>query len=1032
MNRQSLQTVVALLFVFSGAVGLVYQIAWFKYLSLFLGNTTYAQTIVLATFMGGLAIGSAWWGRTADRTSEPLALYAWMELGIGLYCLLYPSLLEAVQYAFVSSATSLSLEPGSFGLLLLKLAASIFTLLFPTILMGGTLPTLVRFATGRIEESGRMVAALYFLNSLGAVVGTCLGGFFFIRILGLHTTMYATASVSVFIGVAVLILGRIRVIEGEEPADAETGPDRHYSVREARVAIAVAGLSGAAAMIYEVTWVRLLIPILGSSTYSFSLMLVGVIAGITLGSLIVTSLRPASIGRFRLLAWCQFAVAVTLLVGIPLYSRLPYVFWTVGHMLVRSDGTYGIFLVMQFVFCVMIVLLPTTFLGMSLPIAARIAARSVKGLGRTVGTVFAVNTVGTVVGSLLAGFVLIPLIGVKHAIEAGIAVNLAAGGFVLATDASLSARKKGVVGGLLAAGVIVYAVAVPAWGEGTMLSGVFRQVNANVAAPENYGQFREMADHMRVLYYREGASANVGVIEGESHGVLQRILIINGKADASSASDLPTQVLLGQLPMLLHPHPSSALVIGLGSGVTAGSVLRHPVERVDCVEISQEVLDASALFDSVSGAPLRDPRLTVTIEDATAFLNLTPHRYDVVISEPSNPWVAGVGNLYTTEFFNACKARMNRGGLMVQWFHLYEMDDDLFRLVLRTFRASFASVSVWQSMSSDVILVGSDESTAWDESRVKSLLARPAVASDLGRIGLADVACLLSMQIMSDASLSEYAGGGPLNSQFHPVLEYDAPRAFFVNRGVSSILKADERMNFGSSRSLLNARRLSGNLRDEELRAVGILHTGVNRGNMLLGYSVLRNYLERHPKDMEVLQSLADASDRLRRVEDQIDYLKDMSALRPHDMDLLAQYSWLRFTYERTRANALTGFDVEQFVLPIRRCIAAVRDTVDRYRVTLADMYYSVQAYRRAADQYARAIQIRGLYPGDAGIQDDVLLLQLARCLHQMGETQRALGYALQATQLNSRNREAVDFIYDIWVGGQRMRVDSAARGMTP
>ena len=290
LSRETVHSMIGVLFVISGALGLIYQIVWFKYLSLFLGNTTYAQTIVLATFMGGLAIGSAWWGRMVDHAKHPLRLYALLEVGIGFYCLLYPRILELLKNAFISIVISAQLPSDGTMVLLLKFLTSLCSLLIPTILMGGTLPILVRFISHKLNESGRNIAVLYFLNSLGAVIGSVLAGFFFIRILGLSTTVYTAAVMNLFIGGFALVLSAVSMEQENSKAEESENPEILFPRREIMIAGAVAGISGLAAMIYEVAWVRLLIPVLGSSTYSFSLMLVAFISGITIGSFIVSSL----------------------------------------------------------------------------------------------------------------------------------------------------------------------------------------------------------------------------------------------------------------------------------------------------------------------------------------------------------------------------------------------------------------------------------------------------------------------------------------------------------------------------------------------------------------------------------------------------------------------------------------------------------------------------------------------------------------------------------------------------------------------
>ena len=1018
ISRPTLHSFIGLLFVISGALGLIYQIVWFKYLSLFLGNTTYAQTIVLATFMGGLAIGSAWWGRKVDHTEHPLRLYAFLELGIGIYCLLYPNFLELLKSVFLTIVVSSQLPSDGTVVLLLKFLTSLCSLLIPTILMGGTLPILVRFISHKLEESGRNIAVLYFLNSFGAVVGSLLAGFFFIRILGLSTTIYSAAVVNLFIGSLAIVLSVVRTERASTTAKETDKPEILFSRIEVIIAIVVAGISGLAAMIYEVTWVRLLIPVLGSSTYSFSLMLVTFISGITIGSFIVSSIIQRVKNLSALLAWCQSGIVLSMLATIPLYARIPYEFWNVASFLTRSDATYPIFLAIQFLFCFVLMIVPTIFLGMSLPVATRIASRSIHVLGKSVGNIFAVNTLGTVIGSLLAGLVLIPLIGVKHAIEVGIGCNLLAALLVLLFTGSVPRRLIFIALSIIVCAGGSYSIFVPSWNSGEMLSGVFRKIHSGTSLPISYSDFVDREKMTKVLYYKEGTTATIGVIEELFENEPQSVLIVNGKADASSKGDLPTQVLLGQLPCLLHQNPQNALVIGLGSGVTLGSILNHPVKHADCVEISREVVEASSYFDEANHRPLSDPRTKLFIEDALAFLKITPRLYDIIVSEPSNPWIAGIGNLYTTDFFEVCKRRMNTGGLMVQWFHLYEMNDDLFKLVVRTFQSSFKYVSIWQPISVDVIMICSNQPITMNYDKIQAVISQKGVKEDLQRIQLKDAATLLSLEMLSPESVLRYIGVGDLNTEDHPRLEYEAPRTFFLGASVSQLARYDERIRCDSVEIQLKQRMENKLLTDEEVRNIGFYHTKPQSSDLRFGYAVLCKVQKKYQKDVALLKQLAKTAERLNLQEEALHYYKNLSELEPTDPDVLEKYAWLKYISERVRTTILTPIDTKESEDLLQKSINLASDTVDRYRLRLADIYYGTQRYSKAVDQYVRTIQIHDKYAGDLGVRDDAVCLQLARCFDRMGKIDRAIGYAIQAAITNPRNEEAKDLFYELWTKG--------------
>ncbi len=993
----------------------MYQVVWFKYLSLFLGNTTYAQTMVLASFMSGLAIGAAWWGKRADRSRNPLALYGWLELGIGLYCLAYPWFLRVVKDAFIQVVLSAGWPSDSAIVLVLKLVVSLITLLIPTILMGGTLPVLVRFISERIEDSGKNVAVLYFLNSFGAVVGSFLGGLFFIPNVGLLLTIYAAVAVNLIIGVAALLLSRRfqeYSVATPESTDTSVG---EFTDRQIFLAIGVAGLSGFAAMVYEVCWVRLLQPILGSSTYSFSLMLIAFITGITLGSWIVARLFDRLKNLFGFLAVCQLGVAISLALTIPLYNRLPYYLWTIGSVLSRNESAYPVFLALEFFLCVAIMIVPTVFLGMTLPVASRIASRRIDVLGASVGNVFSVNTVGTVVGSLSAGLLLIPLIGVRHTLEVGLALNALLGLAVLTEDRLYSRRRKTAVQVVLAALCVLYLTGAARWNREVGLMSIFRQIAWNAPPPSSFSEFTREAAEKKILFYKEGASATVAVAEVGPFSSRSRSLFINGKVDASDKLDLPTQVLLGQYPMVFHPNPRRALVIGLGSGVTTGSMLTHPIEAVDCVEISPEVVEASRLFDDVSRRPLDDPRVHLHIDDALAFLKLSKAPYDVIVSEPSNTWVAGVGNLFSREFFELCKQRLTPGGLMVQWFHVYEMGDPTFQLVVRTFRESFPHLLLWQSLKRDIILFGSQEPLVFDYEALKEKFKREAVRNDLERVGIPDVMTLLSLQMLSEGRVAEYAGVGPVNTEDLPLLEFGAPKDLFLNRRPLGLFRLDERESLGGSTIYFKNVVQQYGLTDQERLNIGTLHAQNERGLISVSYAMLKEYFQRHPDNVSVARQLANLLERMNRHQESLEFLKLLAERLPKDPHALEQYAWKKFSLERANASGLSTFDATESEQLLRRAVALSADTVDRYRVRLAELYFQTQQYDSAAVQYERALQIRSKHAADPGIRDDALLLQLARSCYKIGQGSKAIFYAVQAAGVNPQNEQARDLAYEIW-----------------
>jgi hypothetical protein len=406
------------------------------------------------------------------------------------------------------------------------------------------------------------------------------------------------------------------------------------------------------------------------------------------------------------------------------------------------------------------------------------------------------------------------------------------------------------------------------------------------------------------------------------------------------------------------------------------------------------------------------------VEDALAFLQLTDRTYDVIVSEPSNPWIAGIGSLYTREFFNLCRRRLNDGGLMVQWFHLYEMDDEMFQLVLRTFQGTFPSVTLWSPMSTDVILVGSDQPVAPNDERLVRVMNQPLIHGDLRRIDIQGPGTLLTLQVLSEQNVRLYAGDGPMNTEDLPRLEYGAPRAFFVNRGVKGLSEIDERIHYSGSITPLQARWADRPFSDEELLNAALWHAHPVRGNPLLAHQFYAELLRRRPNDVRIIRSLADIAAQIGRTDESISLLRKRAELLPRDPSALENLAWKSFEAGNRTANAIVPQRTEESEQLLRRAIALVKDTVDLYRVRLADIMYAGKRYRQAMDQYARAIQIRESHNPDPYIAADVLWTRLAMCLYLVGEKSRAAGYALRATQINPHNEQAKDLVFRIWTEG--------------
>ncbi len=778
------RAVVLACFFLSGATGLVYEVLWSRRLTLIFGVTVLAVSTVLAAFMGGLALGSVLFGRLVDRRRDALRVYAVLEGLVGLYCFVTPYLFEAIEVAYVAIHPALTGSP-----LLLRLARFVLALLVllpPTMLMGGTLPALTRALSQRLAGLGGRVAALYGTNTMGAMIGAMAGGFLLIPAVGIRHSIYLTAVLNLAIALvawALYLAGR-----ANEPLEAEAPHPETVAApllpRAAVWLLLAYGLCGAASMIYEVGWTRVLALSLGTSTYAFSTMLAAFLAGIGLGSVVLARWRPIAVDRLRapLLTFGVIELAIGVLVTMltPALDRLPFAFLalfrTVGpRFWLLEAGTLGISL--------LVMLAPALLMGYAFPLVTRMATESLGVVGRRIGTVYAANTVGTVIGSFLAGFVLIPWVGVRAALAVGVALNLIVGvGYLL------SARRERP--GLATTGVVVAGLAaigwlaLPDWNRAVLSSGAY-------IYPTYYlsGQPEELMGQKEVLYYRDALTTTVSVTRVSAPGLDKPMLSlqINGKTDASTG-DLSTQLLFAHLPSLLHGDPRSALVVGLASGCTLGALEQYDELRaITCVEIEPAMVEASGYFREINRDCLADPRLTLVLDDARNHLLVTRERYDLITSEPSNPWISGVANLFTHEYFELCREHLTEGGLYCQWLPLYNLAPQDLRTILGTFRDVFPHCSLWvfPTLATDAYMIGTNQPLSIDVTSLATRAAHPEAAADLRSAGVRDAWDLLAGYLFGTETIAAIGLGARRNTDDFPIIEFTSPMT--LHTGVARI-----------------------------------------------------------------------------------------------------------------------------------------------------------------------------------------------------------------------------------------------------
>ena len=772
--------VIIFCFLLSGLSSLIYEVLWVRMLILIFGSTTFAISTVLTAFMGGLALGSFVFGRFIDRSRHPVPIYGALETGIGIYALLVPTIFSSLipLYQWVWQTFHISFYLFS----LMQFLLVTLVLIVPTTLMGATLPILSRYYSNREDRLGWTIGTLYAINTLGGILGTFLCGFFLLPALGVRMTTFLAASLNLLIGIVVLLVVKTREVREKVsfPAGKSIPPGSFAREELSRAALRLVlvgfGLSGFASMVYEVTWSRVLAMILDSSTYAFTIMLTTFLVGIALGSFLMS--QAADRLRRPLLAFIllEGAIGASAFMGLFLFAELPYLFLVLYRSF--SDSLNLIFF-SKFLLAFLVMFMPTLLIGALFPLVVRIYTSNIDRVGRSIGEVYSLNTVGCILGSFCGGFILVPLLGIQESILLAIGLNvLLASLLLLASPYGLRTLKTPLVVAF-SLGLLAMGLHVPKWNPSLMSSGVYMYVRFVLDLDRRQLLDRYTKDADPILFYKEGYTSTVSV--HQSKGSENIYLKVNGKVEASTVGDMPTQVLLGQIPMLISPSHENVLVIGLGSGVTVGSVGTYPAKRITVVELEPAVVEASKHFSQVNYQILNDPRLRVMTYDARNYLLVTPEKFDVIISEPSNPWMAGVSNLFTREFFIMGSQKLKPAGVFCQWLQLYKISPENLRSILQTFHGIFPHLLVFQSSEYDLLILGSLEPLSIDPGKLRDHLSKPRVKEDLGRIQVKSVRDILAHFVFGTREVPAFVQNAPINTDDNALLEFSTPRTLYID-----------------------------------------------------------------------------------------------------------------------------------------------------------------------------------------------------------------------------------------------------------
>ena len=777
------------LFFLSGLSGLVYESIWSRTIRLFVGSAATAQVLVLSLFMGGMSIGALIAARKLASIRRPIRAYALIEGAIGAYALAFPAITAAVMRLCYD--TLFPALGGGPAVAAVKWGFAGLLILLPCVLLGMTFPLMsAGILREERERSGEVLSLLYFSNSLGAAVGAVLSGFVLVTYLGLPGALAVAGALNLAIMAAALRHRR------EAPPIAQAAADAGPLPPAALVALllAVAFGTGLSSFMYEIGWIRLLSLIIGSATHSFEVMLSAFVLGLALGGLWVRRRMDALRSPELILGLVQIAMGIAAIATLPLYRLAVQ---SMGWLLAPDERTQAMWIafnVLRYLLCLLIMLPATFCAGMTLPLITHVLLRRGQAEG-IIGRVYGLNTLGAIAGAIVAGLLLMPLIGLQRVIVAGAAVDAALGLILLGWAARGPAPAPGVartrhaaaLGSLLA---VVFGLFVVRLDPMVLTSTVFR-----------HGRTR-LGPDFELLSYVDGRTASVTVVEQRSRPGY-RIIYTNGKPDASVvldrhpqerdpdlgpdlAGDEPNQILVGLLPLLARPDATDAALIGFGSGVTAHVLLGSPaLRRLDTVEIEPEMVRGSRHFLPVNQRAYDDPRSHIHYDDAKAFFAGAARAYDIIVSEPTNPWVSGVASLFTVEFYAEVKRYLKPGGLLAQWIQGYELSDELLLTVLAALDREFADYQVLRVGESDwVILASADREIA---PLAEAALTWPGIQEELRLLGVHDVGQLDALIVANRRLLRPYLADRPANSDAFPLLDNGAERARFL-RASSGVL----------------------------------------------------------------------------------------------------------------------------------------------------------------------------------------------------------------------------------------------------
>ena len=883
------QGILFIVLLLSGFSALIYQVVWIRMFGLLFGVTVYAVSTVLTVFMAGLALGSIYFGRLADRHKNPLTLFMFLELGIGLYAVVFPFVYKGLTSAYLGINAITHFGP--YADALVRFGLSFAVLIIPTFLMGGTIPVISKYFARKIDRLGWNVGRLYSINNCGAVLGCFSAGFFLLRFAGLSASLMIAAALNILNAAFVFLVARMPQ-ESFSPSIATAAPKNHtplkpgnetYSPHILRLILWAFALEGFASLAYEVIWTRVLLASsMDKTVYFTTTIIVTFISGIFLGSLIMARFVDHIKNRLSVFAWLQALVGIAMLIALSVSREVIVFVEGIGS---PGAGSWLLIMGRECLAFFLLLIIPATLLGMKFPIAARIFTLNFEKAGSRIGFINSLDTIGAIAGSFLAGFVMIPFLGMEKALFCIALVNGCIAAALISAHPFSTVRKKA-----FSLAIVVGALCFAIWEAPS--SQMFRNWQAAKTGKAD-----------RVLYFKEGPGATVSVPQSVE-GVIA--LVINGTATAfTDYSDLRVHRMLGYLPYLLCRAPRQALVVGLGMGVTSQSLIQPDVDEVDCAEICPQVVGAtSTIFSRYNGNVVTDPKFHLFIDDGRSYIIRTKKKYDIITSNAIHARMSI--NIYTKDYYELCRKKLTENGIMCQWMPTNWMSLREFKSLLRAFTDVFPNSSVWIINAYHAVLVGSATPMQIDFKEFSKRLCDPKIAGDLKDLDLNNPYAFLAQFGSFGIDLRKSLGDIPPATDNNPWPEFSRTIDIGMSGDIMNWIIALSRnmdgylVNTGdSTESAQVVGEINRYLGAEKcfMRAMLAKNSGTNKKYVI---DTLEKAVRIFPEDYEFLDHLAACYREWGNLDKAAQCLTEIVTLHPHSV---RDYTHLAMVYTMMGKN---------------------------------------------------------------------------------------------------------------------------------